>query len=255
MEAILFWLASPSFWALAAITLAAGFIKGAVGFAMPMIMASVFPSFLSPPEALAATILPVLITNISQALRQGWRAAWESVIAYRRFLIGTLALIPVSAQFVDAIPHTVYLLMLGLPITAFALLQLAGVKLALRLEHRNLAEWLLGMIGGLYGGISGIWGPPLLVFLLSIGAGKQETVRVQGVVFLLGAMVLAFSHLETGVLNGHTLPLSALLVLPACIGLVTGYAVQDRLDPGVFRRWTQGLLVLTGLNLLRLAIL
>ena len=34
-----------------------------------------------------------------------------------------------------------------------------------------------------------------------------------------------------------------------------GYAVQDRLDQRRFRRWTQGLLVLTGLNLVRLALM
>jgi uncharacterized protein len=31
--------------------------------------------------------------------------------------------------------------------------------------------------------------------------------------------------------------------------------VQDRLDQAQFRRWTQGLLVLTGLNLVRQAVM
>jgi uncharacterized membrane protein len=39
------------------------------------------------------------------------------------------------------------------------------------------------------------------------------------------------------------------------IGLYLGYAVQDRLDQRRFRRWTQALLVLTGLNLVRLALI
>ena len=33
-----------------------------------------------------------------------------------------------------------------------------------------------------------------------------------------------------------------------------GFAVQDRLDQAKFRRWTQGLLVVTGLNLMRRAV-
>lgn len=254
MDAILYWMNSPAFWAVAAVTLASGFVKGAIGFAMPLIMASVFPSFLSPVEALAATILPVLVTNISQALRQGWGPALQTVVDYRRFLIGTVIFIPVSAMIADQIPRSVYLLLLGLPITAFALVQLAGVPLALPLRHRAGAEWVLGVVGGLYGGISGIWGPPLLVFLLSVGTDKVTTIRVQGVVFLMGATVLALSHLGTGVLNAATLPLSAMLVVPAMLGMIAGYAVQDSLDAAVFRRWTQGLLVVTGLNLVRLAL-
>ena len=44
-----------------------------------------------------------------------------------------------------------------------------------------------------------------------------------------------------------------ILVLPAMLGQTLGVAVQDRLDQSKFRRWTQILLVLTGLNLMRRA--
>lgn len=236
------------------ITLFAGFIKGAVGFAMPLIMISAFSGFLPPEVALAGLILPTLVTNLSQALRQGPRAAVESARHYRRFILGTVLFILVSAQFLSEIPRMAYLVLLGLPVTAFAGLQLAGVPLALRLEHRSRAEWLLGIIGGIYGGISGIWGPPLLVYLLSIGAEKREMIRVQGVVFLFGAVVLLFAHLGTGVMSGPRLLFSAMLVVPAQIGMSLGYRLQDRLPQATFRKATQALLVLSGLNLIRQAL-
>lgn len=242
----------PFHFALAlAITLFAGFVKGAVGFAMPMIMISAFSTFLPPETALAGLVLPTVVTNLSQAFRQGRSAAWETVMKYRRILAATVIFIVVSAGFVRVIPQDLFLLLLGLPITAFALAQLAGLNLALKLEHRARAEWILGAIGGLYGGISGVWGPPLLVYLLSIKADKLETVRAQGVVFLIGAVVLFGAHLASGVLNSQTLVFSALLVIPAQIGQILGTRVQDRLDQSRFRRWTLVLLVLTGLNLMR----
>lgn len=237
-----------------AITLLAGFVKGAVGFAMPLIMVSAFSSFLPPDVALAGLILPTLITNLSQSLRQGLPAAAQSAWTFRRFLLGTVVFIVISAQFFDAIPRVVYLLVLGIPVTMFAGLQFLGVPLALRLEHRTRAEWGLGVIGGLYGGISGIWGPPLLVYLLSVNVPKAEMIRVQGVVFLIGAVALLSAHLATGLANLQTLAFSAALVLPAWIGMQLGYRVQDRLDQNRFRPWTQGLLIVTGLNLIRQAI-
>ncbi len=246
---------SPSDLALAlAVTLMAGFVKGAVGFAMPLIMVSAFSAFLPPDLALAGLILPTLATNLSQAFRQGIGPAVETARTYRRFLIGTVVFIAVSAQLFDLISRTAYLLLLGLPVTAFAALQLAGVPLALPLRHRARAEWGLGVIGGLYGGISGIWGPPLLVFLLSTGVAKVDTVRAQGVVFLIGAVALLAAHLGTGLANPASLAFSALLVIPAQIGMALGYRLQDRLDQARFRRWTQALLVLTGLNLIRQAL-
>ncbi|MEO8242534.1 MAG: sulfite exporter TauE/SafE family protein [bacterium] len=243
---------SPELFALAlAITLFAGLVKGAVGFAMPMIMISAFSSFLSPQLALAGLIMPTLITNLSQALRHGWQPAWDTMVIYRRILIATVIFIVISAPFVRVIPQTVFLLMLGVPITLFAVAQLAGLNLAFKLEHRARAEWILGAIGGLYGGISGVWGPPLLVYLLSIKATKLEAVRAQGVVFLIGAVVLMLAHLRSGVLNTTTLPFSLWLIIPGQIGQYLGTRVQDRLDQGRFRRWTLILLVLTGLNLAR----
>lgn len=237
-----------------AITLFAGFVKGAVGFAMPLIMVSAFSSFLPADMALAGLILPTLVTNLSQSLRQGLRPAAQSAWKFRRFLIGTVVFIAVAAQFFDVIPRVVYLLLLGIPVTVFAALQLAGVPLALRLDHQSRAEWMLGVIGGLYGGVSGIWGPPLLVYLLSVNVPKVEMIRVQGVVFLIGSVALLAAHLGTGLADPQSLSFSAALVLPALAGMYLGYGLQDRLDQARFRRWTQGLLVVTGLNLIRQAV-
>ena len=168
MEFLMAGLSTPEFLAALVITLFAGFVKGAVGFAMPMIMISAMSSFLPPEIALSGLILPTLFSNLSQAFRHGFAPAWDTAKAYHRFLIGTVVFIVISAQFVHVIPQDLFLLLLGLPITIFAASQLAGRKLALRLEHRNRAEWILGAIGGLYGGLSGVWGPPLLVYLLSL---------------------------------------------------------------------------------------
>lgn len=233
------------------VTLVAGFVKGAVGFAMPLIMISAFSSFLPPHVALAGLILPTLITNLSQAFRQGRGPALATARLRWRFLVGTVVFIAVSAQFLDEIPRQVYLLLLGVPVAIYAGLQLLGVSLALRLQHQNRAEWLLGVIGGIYGGVSGIWGPPLLVFLLSTKTPKLEMIRAQGVVFLIGSVALLSAHVQTGLANPASMAFSGLLVLPAMIGMTLGYRLQDRLDQDRFRVWTQALLVMTGLNLIR----
>jgi hypothetical protein len=253
-EIIMAGLTGAEFAAALAITLVAGFVKGAVGFAMPLILVSAFAVFLPQNLALAGLILPTLFANISQSFRQGVGPAKATARTYRRFLIATVICIAVSAPFADAIPRGLYLLILGVPITIFAGLQLAGRSLAIPLQNRDRAEWALGAIGGLYGGVSGIWGPPLLVFLLSTGAEKVQAIRAQGVVFLIGAVALLAAHLGTGIANAQSLAFSAALCVPALAGLYLGYVVQDRLDQARFRWWTQALLALTGLNMVRLAL-
>lgn len=245
----------PSAFAAAiAITFLAGFVKGTVGFAMPMIMMAGLSSLAPPQVALAGLILPTLATNLGQAFRDGVGPARASVRARWRFLVPTVALIPVSALFAPAIPQGPFLILLGLPITAYAALLLSGRSLAIRLDHRERAEWGLGVLGGLYGGVSGIWGPPLIVYLLSTGTPKGEMIRVQGVVFLIGAVALLLAHLNSGVLSAATAGFSAVLVLPGLAGLWLGARAAARMDAARFRFWTQLVLLVTGLNLVRLAL-
>ena len=239
------------FWFVFLVTLGAGFVKGAVGFAMPMIMMSAFASVLTPEQALSALILPTLVTNLMQAGRQGMGAAWGSIHAYRWHIAMVAIFILVSAPLVRVVPQGPMYLLLGVPITAFALWQLSGRPMKLDVHHERRFEIVTGIIGGLYGGISGIWGPPLIVYLLSIGASKADQMRVQGVVFLMGAVILTIAHLFSGVLNAQSVPLSAVLVVPGVAGMIAGLWIHDRLDVAQFRRWTLVLLVLSGVNLVR----
>ncbi len=237
-----------------AVTIFASVVKGAIGFAMPMIMISGLASFLPADEALAALIVPTLATNLAQALRQGLGAALGTLREYRLLLI-TLCLVTfTAAQAVPLIPQALLLLTLGLPIVGFALSQLAGWQLRFDAHNRDRAEILTGLVGGFFGGISGVWGPPTIALLISLDVDKRENVRVQGVVYLIGAAMLAVAHLGSGVLNGETLPLSLALTVPAMAGLLLGFAIQDRLDAARFRRWTLVVLALTGLNLVRRAL-
>ncbi len=242
------------FWLACAITLFAGFVKGAVGFAMPLIMIAFFSSFMTPDLALAALILSVLTTNLHQSLRFGWGPAWASAQRYWRLIAMTCAGIVISAPFVVILPQQLLFALLGVPVMLFALIQLTGWAPTIPPRHRNGWEYGLGTVAGLYGGISGIWGPPAIVYLLAVGTEKAEMVRVLGVVFLIGAVVLLGAHLASGVLNAVTLPLSAALVVPAAAGMWLGFRLQDRLDAARFRRWTLIVLMLVALNLLRRAV-
>lgn len=236
------------------IALLAGFVKGAIGFAMPMILVSGLGSFLSPELALAGLILPTVVTNALQALRGGTGAAWRAIGAYRIYLgVGAVCLVA-SAQLVRSIDEHVLFALIGIPIMGFGLVQLMGIRPRADLRHRSAAEVLLGVVSGFVGGISGVWGPPLVMYLTVTGTPKREQVQILGVAFGLGALLLLATHLQTGVLNRSSLPFSAVLTLPALAGMWLGQGIQDRMDQGSFRRLTLVVLIIAGLNLLRRAL-
>ena len=237
-----------------AITLLAGFVKGAVGFAMPMIMISGLASFMAPELAIAGLILPTLASNLWQAFRQGGRAAVASARVHWRYLAIVLALILITAQFVTVLPAWMLLLVLGLPVTVFALLQLVGWRPRIHPGNRRRAEIGVGAFSGAIGGLSGVWGPPTVLYLTALETPKTEQVRVQGVIYGAGAVMLTLAHLRSGVLNVDTAIFSAVLCAPALFGMWLGLAVHDALDQERFRKATLLVLVVAGLNLVRRAI-
>lgn len=232
------------------VTLLAGVIKGLVGFAMPMIMISGLTLILAPDLALAALILPTLLSNLIQALRGGIPGAARSAWRFRVYLGVLLAVMAVTTQLVPAIPERTFYLILGIPIVLFTLMNL-GAK-GLRLARQSPAlEVGIGIISGFAGGISGVWGPPTVAYLTALDIAKAEHVRVQGIIYASGAVMLFVGHSQSGILNAQTLPLSVWMILPALAGMGLGRLLQDRIDQRLFRRVTLFILLIAGLNLVR----
>ena len=241
---------SPTTLALAcAVAVLAGLVKGLVGFAMPMVLISGLSTVIVPELALAGLILPTLVTNGMQALRQGGSSAWQSILKFRAFLLIGLVMLLFSAQLVRVLPQGTLLLLIGIPIAGFAILQLLGWQLKLSGRDRRL-EIGVGAFAGLVGGFSGVWGPPTVAYLTALNTEKTEQMRVQGVIYGLGAAALFIAHIGSGVVTSYTLPFSAVLIIPAVLGMWVGGKLQDKIDQVRFRQATLVVLVVAGFNLI-----
>lgn len=241
--------------AVLAATFLAGFVKGAVGFGMPMIMISGLASLLPAEAALAALIVPTVMSNATQALRQGVAEALQSIRKFRLYLSLLLVFILLSAQLVRVLPQQVLFLVIGGPIVVFAITQLLGWRLRFQSKNRAKVEAAIGAFAGFCGGLSGVWGPPTVAYLTATDTPKTEQIRVQGVIYGLGAVALLLAHIKSGVFNMQTAPMSFALLLPAVFGMLIGFRLQDRLDQGKFRRLTLIVLIFAGLNLIRRGLL
>lgn len=247
---------TPFAWGLALlIAFFAGTVKGAVGFALPLIMISGLSSFLDPKIALAGILVSVLATNGWQVTRQGYAAARGAVILHWRYLLIVMVMIFAAAQLVSSMSTASFYLILGIPVVGLSVLQLSGVSLRIPPERRVAAEWGIGMISGILGGLAGTWGPTTVLYLLAIDTPKARQMVVQGVIYGAGSVVLVLAHLRSGILNSETIWFSAALLPAALVGMAIGFRIQDRMDQAMFKKVTLALLVVAGLNLIRKGLL
>ena len=173
-----------------------------------------------------------------------------SVRQFRVFLLVGLVFLLSSAQLVTALPTSVFLLVLGVPVAGFALMQLAGLRFHLAAPSLRI-EAGVGAFAGFIGGLSGVWGPPTVAYLTALNTPKADQMRVQGVIYGLGALALVGAHLGSGVLRAQTLPFSLAMLAPAIGGMWLGQKLHDRVDQDRFRMLTLAVLLVAGLNLVR----
>lgn len=229
-----------------------GFVKGAVGFAMPMVALSGLGLFLTAQEAVAVILIPSALSNLWQTFRQGWEPAKETFLRFWRLNFAMALMLGIGAQFVPWIDSATLFILVGAVVTLAALVQLAGWRPQVHPDARNpKLEAGIGIFAGSVGGITGVWGPPVLLYLMARGTEKQRQIRMLGINFTIGWWVMTAAHGASGVLNAVTLPLSALMLVPVLAGMALGIRLQDRMDADLFRRITLVVLVLAGLNLLR----
>lgn len=234
-----------------AIGLFAGIVKGAIGFALPLIMVSGLSSIMEPQLALAGLIIPVVVTNFWQVFRKGIAPVVAAIRDVWRYVLVVCVSILVFAQLVPLVSQRAFYFVLGVPVVILALIQLAGVRLTIPPARRGIAEYIAALLSGILGGFAGTWGPTTVLYLLAIDTPKAKQMVVQGVIYGSGAVALLLAHLYSGVLNGRTFPFSTFLLLPALVGMAIGFRLQDRMNQNAFRNATLIMLTIGGLNLLR----
>ena len=229
-----------------------GFVKGAVGFGLPTVGIAVAATVLPGQTAIGYLAIPLVLSNVWQSLRTGLGAALETLRDYALFIGVMLVVLFASTRLLPVLGDRGFFAVIGVGMLLFSGAQLAGWQPPR--PPRPAGDIAAGSVAGFFGGLSGIWGPPVIMFLMALDVPKTAMVRACGVIFLLGSFPFMAGHVSTGVLNAATATVSVLLILPALVGMGLGQAVQDRLDAGTFRRAMQIVFLIAGANFLRRAI-
>jgi uncharacterized membrane protein YfcA len=147
----------------------------------------------------------------------------------------------------------VMFIFLGAVICSAASLQLLGwsPRAPTKPGPRAALEATTGLVAGVCGGLSGVWAPPILFFLVALDLDKALHIRALGLSLLVGSMILVPAHFHSGLLDRATFPLSLAMCLPMMAGMLIGQKFQDRMDQALFRKVALAVLCVAGLNLLR----
>ena len=233
--------------------LLAGTIKGVVGIGLPTASIGIFSQFTDPRVAISLVVFPILISNAWQVFREG--QVVETFILYWRFAVALMVALWGMTFVTASIDTDTLIVSLGAVIVLFAATSLMVLPPVLSDRFNQPVQWIAGVLAGLLGGLTAIWSPPMVIYLLARRVDKTDFVRATGMLIFLGGIPLCLGFWQAGLLTGELATLSLGMTVPALLGFSLGELIRRRLNSERFRKLVLVMFLLMGLNLIRKALM
>ena len=238
--------------ALIAVFVFGGVVKGVTGVGLPLVLVPLATQFVPVPVAVALVSVSMVVTNIVQSLEGGHTGkAVRSLLPILPPLvigavIGTHLLISIDQRRLHLIVGVSFLLL------AILLLSLPRVRLSPR-----TARWsgpFVGLGAGVLGGMSAIFGPPMIAYLVSSGVDPDTFVKDMAILAFTAAVTMIAVLGSSGAMSGGDFLMSAIAVIPIQLGMPVGRWLRARISPNWFRILVLLVLATSGLDMLRKAL-
>jgi uncharacterized membrane protein YfcA len=223
-----------------------GSAKGALGIGIPLVAVPLTTQFLDLPAAIALLAVPMFATNVTQAFEGGGTLAalhrlWPVLLA---IVAGTLGGVHVLVS-IDR--HLLYGIV-GAVLVLLAMWLLCQPRLVLSGSTERWAGPPIGLFAGMLGGMSGMFGPPLIAYLIGLGLRPDAFVKHISIVFVAatGTLLLALG----ATLAWVDLAMSAAALIPVQIGVMIGGWLRGYFPSVLFRTLVLGVLAFGGLEML-----
>lgn len=211
-----------------------GTAKGALGVGLPLVAIPILSLGMPAPQAIALLVMPVLLSNILQAL-QG-----DDFIRNLRRFSGLIAVQLVVTVLTVRVTLSLSSTQLRFMVAASVLLAVALMAFTPRFRvnerHERVASMAVGGMSGLLGGVSSLTGPLVVVYLMALKLSRDGFIASISMIYLGGAIPLYAAMFYYGRLDEQDLGLSMLALGPMGVGLFVGRRLRNLLNEDLFRK-------------------
>ncbi|MCW9033792.1 MAG: sulfite exporter TauE/SafE family protein [Rhodospirillales bacterium] len=236
---------------IAVVFLIAGAIKGTVGIGLPTASVSLLTQFFDPHTAVVLVIFPMLLSNVWQVYRSGEALRIAKMMWPFAFML--IVFVWVFSGITTSIPHHILMICLGGVVITFSLTSLFLHPPTLPPRFDRLGQLFFGTLSGMMGGLTAIWAPPLVIYLVSRRINKDDFVRITGFIVTMGSLPLCLGYWQNGLMTGTLALTSLAMFIPTLIGFSLGELIRRRVDAQRFQKVVLVVFLLMGLNIIRKA--
>lgn len=232
--------------------LAAGTVKGILGIGVPVVSVSMLSLVVDVSMAVALLPVPIVLANLYQSFFSG-----QLVNTFKRFgpmiiavVIGTFA----GARILVEVDQRTLLGIVGASVLLFAVTAFYPRRASL---GPRAERWLcvpVGLLGGVLGGMTTFFGPPLIMFLFALNMQKDEFVGTISTIYLCAGIPLAVGLGMFGVMGPREYLWSTIAAVPIFLGVLLGQWMRMRISQTMFRNGLLLMMVVVGIRLIYRAV-
>ena len=232
------------------IFLLAGMVKGFLGIGLPTSAMALLTLVIEPTTAIALLSLSIITTNGAQYIR----CESPRHVAKKYWLFGLCIIfsIFITSLFILNIPKSLLLLVIGLALIVFSITQMTQKRIPL--SNSQVWHMVIGLGAGILGGMSSIWSPPVVMYLLNQNVKKEEFIGATGFLFFISSIPLTLGLALAGVLTVETTIHSFGLVFVVMTGFRIGEWMRFYVPQEMFRKILLWAFLLMGMRLVALSI-
>ncbi|WFE88114.1 sulfite exporter TauE/SafE family protein [Roseibium porphyridii] len=232
--------------------LVAGFVKGLVGFGLPTIGLGLMTVFVGVEKAMVLVLWPAFLTNLWQGLLGGHlRALLQRLWP---FLSAAVLVLGAGTLVLTRLPVGAADLVLGILMVAYAVPLLAGVVLTIPARLEVPTGVGLGLVNGVFSGLTGSYTVPGVMYLQAIGLPRDQLIQAMGLLFLFSTVALGISLGSFGLVSGRETLASIVLVIPTLLAVWAGQKVRKKVSEAAFRRLVLAAILALGLYLIPIGV-
>lgn len=222
-----------------------GLIKGALGVGTPLLTVPLMALVLPPQMAVALMAIPVVVANVWQATQ-----ARNVTVVVGRFWPTFLAILAgtwLGVKILANIDDRMLLLVVGAAVIVFTLLQGSSYRLHIPARAEKPAGVGFGLASGVIGGVSSMFGPMLIIYLVSLrDFAKNEFVSSISFLYVGAVVPWTLTLIYFGILDGPMLMKSIAATVPVTVGLLLGQRLRHHISEQRFHKMVLAILLISG---------
>lgn len=216
------------------------------GIGLPLVAIPVLTFAMDVRDATPMIAAPAIVANIFQIIDN--RRARLPLKDIAPIMVGLAAGTFLGALIAVNMDPKAMVGVMGAIILGFVAFSFIGRTPSIPEKGRGPMGLAAGAGTGVVGGMTGVFGPVLAIYTLSLNLSKDAFVWAMGVLLLLASFGLGASYASLGALPGWVIVASLGAVVPTYIGMVAGSRLRRVISQRLFRNIILSILALISLK-------